>query len=67
VQNCTECHGADLGGGTSGESCYECHNKNGHTSDRGGVKHNAGSSGTCSACHGPSNSGGIGPACSQCH
>ena len=25
--NCVSCHGEDLKGGTSGVSCYECHNK----------------------------------------
>lgn len=25
LQNCTDCHGADLTGGTSQVSCYECH------------------------------------------
>jgi hypothetical protein len=25
LTNCTTCHGADLQGGTSGVSCYECH------------------------------------------
>lgn len=25
--NCVECHGADLKGGSSPVSCYDCHNK----------------------------------------
>lgn len=25
--NCISCHGSDLKGGTSGVSCFECHNK----------------------------------------
>lgn len=25
--NCVACHGADLRGGTTGVSCYECHDK----------------------------------------
>ena len=25
--NCVQCHGNDLGGGTSGVSCYQCHGK----------------------------------------
>lgn len=25
AQNCTDCHGNDLTGGTSQVSCYECH------------------------------------------
>lgn len=25
LTNCTACHGADLKGGTSGVSCFECH------------------------------------------
>jgi hypothetical protein len=25
VDNCVNCHGADLKGGTTGVSCYECH------------------------------------------
>ena len=27
LTNCVSCHGSDLRGGTSGVSCYECHNK----------------------------------------
>jgi len=27
AQNCTDCHGDDLRGGTSLVSCYECHGK----------------------------------------
>ena len=27
LTNCVSCHGADLQGGTSGVSCYECHGK----------------------------------------
>ena len=27
LENCTSCHGADLRGGDSGVSCYECHGK----------------------------------------
>jgi cytochrome c553 len=27
LTNCTTCHGADLTGGTTGVSCYECHGK----------------------------------------
>jgi hypothetical protein len=25
LENCTACHGADLKGGTTGVSCFECH------------------------------------------
>ena len=25
LDNCVSCHGADLRGGTTGVSCYECH------------------------------------------
>jgi hypothetical protein len=25
LSNCTSCHGADLRGGTTGVSCFECH------------------------------------------
>ncbi len=25
--NCIECHGSDLRGGSTGVSCYECHGK----------------------------------------
>lgn len=25
--NCVSCHGSDLRGGTTGVSCYECHDK----------------------------------------
>lgn len=27
TENCVECHGADLRGGSSGVSCYDCHGK----------------------------------------
>jgi len=27
LTNCVNCHGADLTGGTTGVSCYECHGK----------------------------------------
>jgi len=27
MDNCIDCHGSDLRGGTSGVSCYECHGK----------------------------------------
>jgi len=27
LTNCVSCHGSDLMGGTTGVSCYECHNK----------------------------------------
>ena len=27
LDNCVGCHGADLNGGTTGVSCYECHGK----------------------------------------
>ena len=27
LTNCVDCHGADLQGGTTGVSCYECHGK----------------------------------------
>ena len=27
LDNCVNCHGSDLNGGSSGVSCYECHGK----------------------------------------
>jgi len=27
LANCVNCHGADLQGGTTGVSCYQCHGK----------------------------------------
>lgn len=27
LTNCVSCHGSDLKGGTTGVSCYECHNQ----------------------------------------
>lgn len=67
LANCTACHGADLTGGASAPSCYDCHNSQDHTIDRNGVMHRTGQGSSCSACHGPSNGGGLGPACTTCH
>jgi hypothetical protein len=67
LANCTACHGADLTGGADAPSCYDCHNSQDHTIDRNGVKHRTGQGSSCNACHGPSNGGGLGPACSTCH
>jgi hypothetical protein len=66
LDNCTQCHGAQLKGG-AGPSCYTCHDNSDHTKSHGGHKHLSGSSSTCKACHGPNNDGGLGPACSTCH
>ena len=72
LANCVSCHGAKLKGGT-GPSCYTCHNSKDHTVSHGGVMHGPGSTTTCKNCHGPaaagakSSTGGLGPACSQCH
>jgi len=66
LTNCVSCHGADLTGG-EGPSCYNCHNNDDHTINRGGHMHKSGSSSTCTTCHGPNNTGGLGPACSECH
>jgi hypothetical protein len=63
LTNCVACHGADLKGGTSGQSCYACHNSNDHLVKRGSCFHKSGQRSTCVACHGPGNSGGLGPAC----
>ncbi len=65
LDNCTSCHGAKLDGGVL--SCYTCHNNDDHTRSHHGVLHRSGTSNTCNACHGPNNSGGLGPACSKCH
>ncbi len=73
LKNCTACHGADLTGDV-GPSCYTCHNSNDHNVSHSGVMHGPGSTSTCVNCHGPksgssakSSTGGIGPACSNCH
>jgi DnaJ-class molecular chaperone len=67
LSNCTQCHGANLRGG-SGPSCYSCHGiPASHTAIRGGKAHNPAATSTCVACHGPDNTGGLGPACSTCH
>ena len=72
LKNCVSCHGGKLKGGV-GPSCYTCHNAHDHTVSHGGVMHGPGSTTTCKNCHGPapsgakSSTGGLGPACSQCH
>ena len=67
MSNCTSCHGSDLSGGSSGQSCYACHNNSDHTINQQGTKHFDGSRSSCTACHGPNNTGGLGPACTSCH
>jgi len=42
IQNCTPCHGADLGGGSVGVACTACHKAGGPGNDFA----------TCTACHG---------------
>ncbi len=64
LNECTECHGANLSGGR-GPSCYNCHDNDDHTVDRSGVMH--GGNDGCESCHGPDRTGGIGPACTLCH
>ncbi len=65
LNNCIVCHSATLDGGV--RSCYDCHNADDHTLSIQGKMHKIGTSSTCTACHGPNNSGGLGPACSKCH
>jgi len=67
LANCTSCHGAKLDGGPANVSCYSCHSAADHTIDRGGKMHREGTSASCNPCHGPNNSGGLGPACTSCH
>jgi len=69
---CTDCHGANLQGGTAG-SCYSCHTTTAdHTAFYGTTQtpHIAGfvnATSACSACHGPELRGGLGGSCYQCH
>lgn len=80
-ENCRECHGGselnDFYGGTSGVSCYECHDggPSGHpdfsiwvgSPDNAEFHGNDGIS-RCVACHGDDYSGGTsGVSCYTCH
>jgi hypothetical protein len=81
IDSCTECHGSDLSGGISGQSCTQCHlggPESVHPADWGSqaavnhasyVETNGNSSCSNISCHG-SNLGGVagsGPSCSSCH
>ena len=76
LANCTSCHGSTLRGDI-GPSCYSCHEAKfqaSHTLSRSGNMHLPGSTSVCVNCHGPksgssakSSTGGLGPACSNCH
>lgn len=67
LSSCVACHGADLAGGGTAVSCYGCHDASDHTAVHGGVSHQMGTPGSCETCHGPGNTGGLGPACTDCH
>jgi len=80
-QNCAECHGANLRGGTTGEpSCLSCHTQNKwkdcasrpHNSYLRGIGHAADACRAlqeCVQCHGSNLRGGLNgePSCYQCH
>ena len=81
TQTCTDCHGADLAGGTSNISCTQCHLGNPesiHPTQWGNfayafhatyVKLNGTSACANVTCHGANLDGvrGSGPSCTQCH
>ena len=73
---CRECHGQDLHGGSSGSSCYTCHANFPHsaswmdTTSAGfhGLAAKADSSKACATCHGADFRGGLsGSSCYTCH
>ena len=79
ADNCSQCHGADLRGGTVGVSCYACHTDrwagggvpSSHTVNKDGAQHKPGlnnPSANCSQCHGSDLRGGtVGVSCYKCH
>ncbi len=78
LTNCVSCHGSDFGGGTSGFSCYTCHNSYPH---RVGflqknsayyhglyLKNESWVTSSCQGCHGADLTGGnSGVKCATCH
>jgi hypothetical protein len=75
---CASCHGTDLRGGTSGISCYKCHNsavwdwRSTHTVRKDGKYHHPDykrNPSMCQSCHGASGKGGTARSCygSGCH
>jgi uncharacterized CHY-type Zn-finger protein len=76
--DCAACHGEDYKGGTSGVSCYTCHNgPSGHPStgwfdsssdNYHGLKVAAEGTSVCTACHGEDYKGGaVEVSCYTCH
>ena len=78
-EDCQDCHGDDYRGGTSGGSCYTCHNgPSGHPNNwmsyasddfHGAAIREAGwDMGSCKVCHGDDYAGGISESsCLTCH
>jgi hypothetical protein len=78
-QNCPDCHGVNLRGGTGGQpSCLSCHDQKKwqncgsiqHTKSRDGILHATGTVTTvCVNCHGSDLRGGYNnePSCYKCH
>jgi len=76
TDDCRQCHGQDLHGGSSGVSCYQCHATFPHPADWmdttssgfHGVFSRQDSNKTCVTCHGADYRGGIsGVSCRGCH
>jgi hypothetical protein len=72
--SCTACHGSDYMGGTSGVSCYTCHDgPGGHPTGWSrpsvhGAEVRANGSESCALCHGADYRGGwTGVSCYRCH
>ncbi|MDH5559699.1 MAG: hypothetical protein OEY59_02440 [Deltaproteobacteria bacterium] len=78
VNQCTECHGDDLTGGTTGRTCFACHFEKfdlsdpSHDTDIGKAWHAVGyddpTNDTCIDCHGTDLKGSaFAQSCYQCH
>ena len=78
TESCKDCHGVSFEGGTSGVSCYKCHDNFPHPVTWATPKHpnshgvyleeGGGSINECKSCHGVNLDGGnSGVACSDCH
>lgn len=76
--SCKSCHGIDLKGGESGESCFKCHQGYPHSDEwtiigssnfhAAYISANSDAMDRCKACHGSNLTGGkSGVSCFKCH